>query len=68
LRLGRRDRRFGPFVGAAVMLYLEDVVTTFTKHWMAVIGLVFIFFVLFFPKGIWGTILNKLNLNQDSKS
>jgi branched-chain amino acid transport system permease protein len=65
--LGGMGTFFGPFVGAAVMLYLEDVVTTFTKHWMAVIGLIFMFFVLFFPKGIWGTILSKLNLNQDLK-
>ncbi len=65
--LGGMGTFFGPFVGAAVMLYLEDVITTLTKHWMAVIGLVFMFFVLFFPKGIWGTILSKLNLNQDSK-
>lgn len=65
--LGGMGTFFGPFIGAAVMLYLEDVVTTFTKHWMAVIGLVFMFFVLFFPKGIWGTILSKLNLNRDSK-
>jgi branched-chain amino acid transport system permease protein len=66
--LGGMGTFFGPFIGAAVMLYLEDVVTTFTKHWMAIIGLVFMFFVLFFPKGIWGSILSKLNLNQDSKS
>ncbi|QWE21897.1 branched-chain amino acid ABC transporter permease [Polynucleobacter sp. AP-Jannik-300A-C4] len=65
--LGGMGTFFGPFIGAAVMLYLEDVVTTLTKHWMAVIGLIFMFFVLFFPKGIWGTILSKLNLNQDSK-
>ena len=63
--LGGMGTFFGPFVGAAVMLYLEDVVTTFTKHWMAVVGLVFMFFVLFFPKGIWGTILSKLRINQD---
>jgi branched-chain amino acid transport system permease protein len=65
--LGGMGTFFGPFVGAAVMLYLEDVVTTFTKHWMAVVGLVFMFFVLFFPKGIWGTILSKLQIHQDSK-
>jgi len=34
---------------------------------MAVVGIVFMFFVLFFPKGIWGTILSKLQINQDSK-
>ncbi|MEN9378717.1 MAG: hypothetical protein RJB15_395 [Pseudomonadota bacterium] len=66
--LGGMGTFFGPFIGAAVMLYLEDVVTTFTKHWMAVVGLVFMFFVLFFPKGIWGTILSKLQINRDSKS
>ena len=65
--LGGMGTFFGPFIGAAVMLYLEDVVTTFTKHWMAVVGIVFMFFVLFFPKGIWGTILSKLQINQDSK-
>jgi len=58
--LGGMGTFFGPFVGAAVMLYLEDVVTSFTKHWMAVVGLIFMFFVLFFPKGIWGSILERL--------
>jgi branched-chain amino acid transport system permease protein len=65
--LGGMGTFFGPFIGAAVMLYLEDIVTTFTKHWMAVIGVVFMFFVLFFPKGIWGTILSKLQIAQDTK-
>jgi branched-chain amino acid transport system permease protein len=65
--LGGMGTFFGPFIGAAVMLYLEDIVTTFTKHWMAVIGIVFMFFVLFFPKGIWGTILSKLQIAQDTK-
>jgi len=39
--LGGMGTFFGPFVGATVMLYLEDVVTSFTKHWMAVVGLIF---------------------------
>lgn len=65
--LGGMGTFFGPFIGAAVMLYLEDIVTTFTRHWMAVIGLVFMFFVLFFPKGIWGTILDRLYVKQDTK-
>jgi branched-chain amino acid transport system permease protein len=55
--LGGMGTFFGPFVGAAVFLYLEDVVTTMTRHWMAVVGVVFMVFVLFFPRGIWGTIV-----------
>ena len=63
--LGGMGTFFGPFIGAAVMLYLEDVVTSFTKHWMAVIGIILIFFVLFFPKGIWGSILDRLSRKQN---
>ncbi len=48
--LGGMGTFFGPFIGAAVMLYLEDVITNFTTHWMLVVGLIFMFFVLFFRK------------------
>ena len=58
--LGGMGTFFGPFVGAAVFLYLEDVATAFTTHWMAVVGLIFMGFVLFMPKGIWGTLLQRL--------
>jgi branched-chain amino acid transport system permease protein len=57
--LGGMGTFFGPFVGAAVFLTLEDVVTTFTTHWMAVVGIVFMAFVLFFPAGIWGAVVKR---------
>lgn len=56
--LGGMGTFFGPFVGAAVFLYLEDVVTNLTRYWMGVVGAIFMVFVLFFPKGIWGTLLD----------
>lgn len=59
--LGGMGTFFGPFVGAAVFLTLEDVVTTLTRHWMAVVGAVFMFFVLYFPAGIWGTLIKRLD-------
>ena len=55
--LGGMGTFFGPFVGAAVFLYLEDVVTTLTRHWMAVVGTIFMVFILFFPRGIWGSLV-----------
>ena len=58
--LGGMGTFFGPFIGAGVFLTLEDVVTTLTPHWMAIVGAVFMFFVLFFPAGIWGTFMKKL--------
>ena len=59
--LGGMGTFFGPFVGAAVFLTLEDVVTTLTRHWMGVVGAVFMFFVLFFPAGIWGTLVQRMH-------
>jgi branched-chain amino acid transport system permease protein len=58
--LGGMGTFFGPFVGAGVFLTLEDVATTFTSHWMAIVGAVFMVFVLFFPAGIWGSLLKRL--------
>ncbi|MFD0667239.1 branched-chain amino acid ABC transporter permease [Ramlibacter sp. MAHUQ-53] len=58
--LGGMGTFFGPFVGAAVFLYLEDVITTLTRHWMAVLGVIFMLFVLFFPRGIWGTTIHSI--------
>jgi branched-chain amino acid transport system permease protein len=58
--LGGMGTFFGPFVGAGVFLTLEDVVTTLTTHWMAVVGAVFMVFVLFFPAGIWGSLVKRV--------
>lgn len=58
--LGGMGTFFGPFVGAAVFLYLEDVVTGMTRYWMAVVGAIFMLFVLFFPRGIWGTLVHRI--------
>ena len=58
--LGGMGTFFGPFVGAAVFLTLEDVATTITRNWMAVVGGVFMACVLFFPAGLWGTLVKRM--------
>ena len=58
--LGGMGTFFGPFIGAGLFLTLEDVVTSMTTHWMAVVGTIFMVFVLFFPAGVWGTVLKRL--------
>jgi branched-chain amino acid transport system permease protein len=55
--LGGAGSFFGPFVGALAFLLMEDVVSAWTSHWQIVVGTVFILFVLYLPKGIWGTLL-----------
>ncbi len=58
--LGGMGTFFGPFIGAGLFLTLEDVATTYTTHWMAIVGAVFMIFVLFFPAGVWGSFLKRL--------
>jgi branched-chain amino acid transport system permease protein len=58
--LGGMGTFFGPFVGAATILLVEDVATILTKSWQLVVGVIFIIFVLFFPRGIWGSFLHWL--------
>jgi branched-chain amino acid transport system permease protein len=58
--LGGAGTFFGPFVGAGVFLVLEDVLSVFTESWQLVIGAVFVGFVLFLPRGIWGTVVDRL--------
>jgi branched-chain amino acid transport system permease protein len=58
--LGGMGTFFGPFVGAGVFLLLENLVSLWTVHWQLVVGAVFVVCVLFFPAGIWGTLLNRM--------
>ncbi|MFG1346866.1 branched-chain amino acid ABC transporter permease [Xanthobacter autotrophicus DSM 431] len=55
--LGGAGSFFGPFVGALVFLLIEDVASLWTSHWQLIVGVVFILFVLFLPKGIWGSLI-----------
>ncbi len=59
--LGGMGTYFGPFVGAALFLLIQDRASSWTEHWQLIVGAIFVFFVLFFPKGVWGTLLQKLN-------
>lgn len=54
--LGGMGTFFGPFVGAAVFLLIEDQISLVTVHWQLFAGVLFIIFVLFFPRGIWGSL------------
>jgi branched-chain amino acid transport system permease protein len=50
---------WGPLIGAAIYVALQDYVSSHTEHWMLVIGIVFVLVVLFFPRGILGILRRK---------
>jgi ABC-type branched-subunit amino acid transport system permease subunit len=45
---------FGPVLGAAIFLILQDLVSALTSHWMIIFGLLFVAFILLMPEGILG--------------
>jgi ABC-type branched-subunit amino acid transport system ATPase component/ABC-type branched-subunit amino acid transport system permease subunit len=45
---------FGPIVGGAVYVFFQDLLSSYTKHWMIYFGLMFMAFILFSPNGIMG--------------
>jgi len=62
--LGGAGTFFGPFVGAGTYLVLEDIISARTESWPLVIGLIFMAFVLFLPKGIWGTLTDRISASR----
>ena len=46
---------WGPLLGAAVFVMLQDYISSMTVNWMSFIGVIFILVVLFFPRGLLGT-------------
>jgi branched-chain amino acid transport system permease protein len=47
---------WGPLLGAAVFVVLQDYLSSITINWMSFIGLMFVLVVLFFPRGLLGII------------
>jgi branched-chain amino acid transport system permease protein len=57
--LGGMRSFWGPLVGAAIFVVLQDYVSSHTENWMSVIGVFFILIVLFFPRGVLGMLKRK---------
>jgi branched-chain amino acid transport system permease protein len=57
--LGGMRSFWGPLIGAAIFIVLQDYVSSETQNWMSFIGLFFVLVVLFFPRGVLGIIRRK---------
>ena len=58
--LGGMRSFWGPLIGAAIFVALQDYVSSATENWMSVIGLVFVLVVLLFPRGVLGLLRGKV--------
>ncbi len=54
--LGGMRSFWGPLIGAAIFVALQDYLSTQTENWMSLIGIFFVLVVLFFPRGVLGVI------------
>ena len=50
---------WGPLLGAAVFVILQDYLSSVTVNWMSFVGILFVAVVLFFPRGLLGVIRSK---------
>jgi branched-chain amino acid transport system permease protein len=54
--LGGSGTLIGPAIGAAVIVFLKNFVSVYTKRWLLILGAVYIGVVLFAPRGIVGAL------------
>jgi branched-chain amino acid transport system permease protein len=59
--LGGMRSFWGPLIGAAIFVVLQDYLSSATENWMSFVGLFFVIVVMFFPRGILGIIRRKVS-------
>jgi branched-chain amino acid transport system permease protein len=59
--LGGSGTLYGPVLGAATFLLLEEMLSIYTEHWMLYLGPALLLVVLFARHGIYGIIVGKVN-------
>jgi len=50
---------WGPLLGAAVFVSMQDYISSMTVNWMSFVGLIFVLVVMFFPRGLLGVVVRR---------
>ena len=62
--LGGMGSLWGPFVGAAIFIFIQDYLSTMTEHWEIFVGLTVVLLVIFLPRGFAGLIERLQNIRK----
>jgi len=54
----------GSMLGAAAFILLQSMVSSYTERWMLILGLTFVFLVLFAPGGILGVLRGRVGIRS----
>lgn len=52
--LGGAGTLFGPALGAAMIVFLENVIGSYTRHWLLCMGILYVVATLYLPHGLVG--------------
>jgi branched-chain amino acid transport system permease protein len=52
----------GPIIGTAVFIILQQTLESYNAWYLIILGLVAIVIAIFFRRGLWGTLDDKVNL------
>lgn len=66
--LGGSGIFFGPLFGAAIFFGLEQLITDLTENWMIFLGIILIPVVIFFPRGILGSLMHWIRTRKKRTS
>ena len=58
--LGGAGTLFGPMLGAAIIILLEDVISAYTERWLSILGIIYVLVAIFAPTGIYGPLRKSL--------
>lgn len=61
--LGGLGTLFGPVLGAAVFLLMEETLAMYTEHWMVYMGPFLVLVVIFAKRGLFGLLTGEQNSN-----
>lgn len=52
--IGGKANQWGCLIGSAIIVLLYQMISTYTKHWLLVVGIIFVIVVLFARQGLLG--------------
>jgi branched-chain amino acid transport system permease protein len=58
--LGGAGTLFGPALGAAIIVYLENVISAYTERWLLILGMIYVLVTLFARDGLVGLLQPRL--------
>jgi branched-chain amino acid transport system permease protein len=64
--LGGSGTLIGPVIGAASVVLLENIASSYTERWVLILGVIYVLVVMFTPRGILG-LINKMRVKRQAK-